>query len=91
LLKIVSQQTDVASKIIATVADLEAIAEGDEEPIAALSGWRGEIFGNLALAAIAGRVALALEGGEPKIISLDAEDAASARASETPPRQARVA
>ena len=86
LLKIVSQQTDVASKIIATVADLEAIAGGGKEPIAALSGWRGEIFGQLALDAIAGRVALALEDGEPKIIGLDANDEKA-----EPQRQVRVA
>jgi ribonuclease D len=86
LLKIVSQQTGVASKIIATVGDLDAIAEGRAEPQAALTGWRGEIFGNLALAAIAGRLGLALEGGEPKIIALDANDETSAQ-----PRQVRVA
>jgi ribonuclease D len=86
LLKIISQQTGVASKIIATVGDLEAIAEGRVEPLAALAGWRGEIFGNLALAAIEGRVGLALEHGEPKIITLDAgEEAAST------PRRALVA
>jgi ribonuclease D len=86
LLKIVSQQTGVASKIIATVGDLDAIAEGRAEPQAALTGWRGEIFGNLALAAIAGRLGLALEGGEPKIIALDANDGSTAQ-----PRQVRVA
>ncbi|MFI5012893.1 MAG: ribonuclease D [Hyphomicrobiales bacterium] len=86
LLKIVSQQTGVASKIIATVADLEAIAEGRSEPVAALTGWRGEIFGNLAVAAIAGEVGLALERGEPKIIDLQADDGATAEE-----RQVRVA
>ncbi|MBV9566730.1 MAG: hypothetical protein JO172_01195, partial [Hyphomicrobiales bacterium] len=48
-----------------------ALAEGREDAQAALAGWRGEIFGNLARAAIAGRVALALENGEPKLITLD--------------------
>jgi ribonuclease D len=86
LLKIVSQQSGVASKIIATVGDLEAIAEGKGEPLQALSGWRGEIFGNLALAAIAGRLGLALERGEPKVIDIErAEGEAS------PPLEARVA
>jgi ribonuclease D len=85
LLKIVSQQTGVASKIIATVGDLEAIAEGKGEPLPALTGWRGEIFGELAHAAIAGRIGLALERGEPKIIDLDAGEAAAR------PLEARVA
>jgi ribonuclease D len=86
LLKIISQQTGVASKIIATVGDLEAIAEGRTESLGAVAGWRGEIFGNLALAAIAGTVGLVLERGEPKIIAVDAGEKAASR-----PRQALVA
>jgi ribonuclease D len=86
LLKIVSQQSGVASKIIATVGDLEAIAEGKGEPLQALSGWRGEIFGNLALAAMAGRLGLALEKGEPKVIDLDRGEGEV-----SPPLEARVA
>jgi ribonuclease D len=86
LLKIISQQTKVASKIIATVGDLEALAEGRTESLAALAGWRGEIFGNLALAAMAGRVGLVLEGGEPRIIELSAGEEVASR-----PRQALVA
>ncbi|MBV8769279.1 MAG: ribonuclease D, partial [Hyphomicrobiales bacterium] len=78
LLKIVSQKTGVAAKIIATVDDLEALAEGGDGQ-AALTGWRDEIFGNLARTAIAGRVAVALENGEPKIISVDAEAESASR------------
>ena len=87
LLRIVSQNSGVAPKIIATSADLEAIAAGRGELLPALSGWRRETFGQLALDAIAGRVALSLERGEPKIIHLDASDAAAI----TPMRQARIA
>jgi len=86
LLKIVSQSTGVAAKIIATVGDLEVLAEGRGGSLAALTGWRGEIFGELALAAIEGRLALALEEGEPKLIHLEAGEEAAAR-----PRRARVA
>jgi ribonuclease D len=86
LLKIVSQKTEVASKIIATVDDLEALAAGASESQTVLTGWRDEIFGNLARAAIEGRVALALERGEPRIIMLDADEEAPSR-----PRQALVA
>ena len=86
LLKIVSQKAEVASKIIATVDDLEALAAGLPESQAVLTGWRDEIFGKLARAAIAGRVALALERGEPRIIMLDADEAVASR-----PRQALVA
>ena len=76
LLKVASQKAGVASKIIATTSDLEAIAEGDDENLPALTGWRHEVFGKLALDAIAGRVALALSKGEPVVISL--EDGADA-------------
>jgi ribonuclease D len=86
LLKIVSQKAEVASKIIATVDDLEALAAGLPESQAVLTGWRDDIFGKLARAAIAGRVALALERGEPRIIMLDADEAVASR-----PRQALVA
>ncbi len=86
LLKIVSQNTGVASKIIATVGDLETIADGRGEPSQALIGWRGEIFGDLALAAIDGRLGLALEKGEPRIIDLKPSEQTDSR-----PLQARVA
>jgi ribonuclease D len=86
LLKIVAQDAGVASKIIATTTDLEALAEGRRESLQALSGWRRETFGQLALDAIDGRVALSLERGEPRIIHLDAQDPAVA-----PVRQARTA
>ncbi len=78
LLKIVSQKTGVASKIIATVDDLEALAGARSQSQTVLTGWRGEIFGNLARDAIAGRVGLALERGEPRIITLDADEEAPA-------------
>jgi ribonuclease D len=86
LLRITSQTIGVASKIIATSADLEALAQGRREGLPALAGWRREIFGQLALDAIAGQVAITLERGEPRIIRLEAPDAVLA-----PMRQARIA
>jgi ribonuclease D len=86
LLKIVSQKAAVASKIIATVDDLEALAAAGSQSQTVLTGWRGEIFGDLARDAIAGRVALALERGEPRIITVGADEEAPPRA-----RQALVA
>ncbi|MBV8764530.1 MAG: ribonuclease D [Hyphomicrobiales bacterium] len=86
LLKIVSQKTGVASKIIATVDDLDALAVSATQVQPVLTGWRGEIFGDLARDAIAGRVALALERGEPRIITLDSGEETPSRR-----RQALVA
>ena len=55
LLKMVSESHGVASKIIATVDDLEAIAADDKADVPALAGWRRELFGETALQAEARR------------------------------------
>jgi ribonuclease D len=64
LLKMVTEQQGVAAKIVATVDDLEAIAADDDAEVAALSGWRREIFGEPALALKHGKLALAVENGK---------------------------
>src|SRR5258708_13125574 len=53
----------VARKVIATVDDLEQIAADDHADVAALHGWRRELFGEAALALKHGRLALAIEKG----------------------------
>nr|WP_276553549.1 ribonuclease D [Shinella kummerowiae] len=59
LLKIVSEREGVAAKIIANTDDLEKIAvEGESADVAALHGWRRELFGDTALNLIGGKVAL---------------------------------
>ncbi|MEW9616117.1 ribonuclease D [Shinella sp. S4-D37] len=59
LLKIVSEKEGVAAKIIANSDDLEKIAaDGETAEVAALSGWRRELFGETALHLIGGKVAL---------------------------------
>ncbi|GAA4182525.1 ribonuclease D [Shinella granuli] len=59
LLKIVSEKEGVAAKIIANSDDLEKIAvDGEAADVAALSGWRRELFGETALNLIGGKVAL---------------------------------
>jgi len=59
LLKIVSEREGVAAKIIANTDDLEKIAiDGEAAEVAALSGWRRELFGETALNLIGGKVAL---------------------------------
>jgi ribonuclease D len=74
LLRQVSERHGVAAKMIATVDDLEAIAADDEASgIAALSGWRREIFGAKALELKHGRLALTVERG--KVVTLEWHDA----------------
>jgi ribonuclease D len=63
LLKAVAEAEGVAPKIIATVDDLEALAEDDYADVAPSKGWRRQLFGDKALALKAGRLALSMEGG----------------------------
>jgi ribonuclease D len=73
LLRQVTEQTGVAAKMIATVEDLEAIANDDHADVAALKGWRRTIFGEKALELKRGRLALAIENG--KVVTFDWHDA----------------
>jgi ribonuclease D len=61
LLKHRSEETGVAPKLIANVADLERIASDSAPNVPALQGWRHEIFGQYAEDLKAGRLALASE------------------------------
>lgn len=63
LLRMTSERHGVASKVIATVDDLERIVADDEADVGALHGWRRELFGEAALALKHGRLALAIEKG----------------------------
>jgi len=63
LLRMTAERHAVAAKVIATVEDLERIAADDEADVAALKGWRRELFGEKALALMHGRLALAVENG----------------------------
>ncbi|MDR6757423.1 ribonuclease D [Mycoplana sp. BE70] len=59
LLKLVSEKQGVASKIIANSDDLEKIAaEGEAADVPAMHGWRRDLFGNVALDLIGGKVGL---------------------------------
>jgi ribonuclease D len=71
LLKQCADESDVAQRLIATSAELEALAQDDEADIPALHGWRRELFGNRALDLKAGRIALALE--DQRVVLLDLE------------------
>jgi ribonuclease D len=62
LLKQISEEHGVASKLIANVDDLEDIAADDHADVPALRGWRRELFGNLALSMKRGELALSVDG-----------------------------
>ncbi|MDB5591719.1 ribonuclease D [Enterovirga sp.] len=63
LLRAVAENERVAPKVIASVDDLEAIAESDTADVPALSGWRRGLFGEKALALKAGALGLSIENG----------------------------
>ncbi|TPV98917.1 MAG: Ribonuclease D [Beijerinckiaceae bacterium] len=74
LLRHVSESHGVAAKMIASVEDLEAIAADDHAEVAALTGWRRDLFGAQALELKHGRLALTVEGG--KVVPLEWRDEA---------------
>lgn len=71
LLKMKCEEHEVAQKLVASVADLEMIAADDNAPVAALSGWRREVFGADALALKHGQVALGTQGNRVEVVHLE--------------------
>jgi ribonuclease D len=64
LLKATAQRHKVAPRLIADSEDLEAIASQREPDVAALKGWRRELFGEDALRLKRGELALTVRNGE---------------------------
>jgi len=75
LLKAVCETEGVAPKIIATVDDLEALAEDDGADLPVLTGWRRTLFGEKALALKAGRLALSIDRGKVVVRDVAAVEA----------------
>jgi ribonuclease D len=59
LLKQVADDNDVAPRLIANATDVEKLAREAKPDIAALKGWRREVFGEKALMLKSGKLALA--------------------------------
>ena len=69
LLKAKTESAGVASKLIAQASDLDRIAAGARD-VAALKGWRREVFGDDALRLCAGEIALSADGTRVSVIDL---------------------
>ncbi|HRO15378.1 MAG TPA: ribonuclease D, partial [Paracoccus sp. (in: a-proteobacteria)] len=67
LLKAKADASGVAPRLIASSAELDALAAGDRD-LAALTGWRAEVFGNDALRLVQGRIALSASGGAVRVV-----------------------
>jgi len=68
-LKAKAEEAGVAQKLIASAADLDAIAAGERDA-PALRGWRHEVFGADALRLCNGEIALAAQGSQVRVVPL---------------------
>lgn len=67
LLKAKADELGVASKLIASAADLDSLATGERD-LPALKGWRAEMFGQDALRLVRGEIALSARDGAVCIV-----------------------
>nr|WP_242689895.1 ribonuclease D [Paracoccus fontiphilus] len=67
LLKAKADAAGVAPKLIASSAELDAIASGERD-LPALKGWRAEVFGQDALRLAGGEIALSAKGGAVRVV-----------------------
>ncbi len=76
LLKLTADKHGVAAKVIANSEDLDKIAsEGEKATVAALTGWRRELFGDVALKLINGEVALRFAGKKVEAVEVAVSEA----------------
>jgi ribonuclease D len=77
LLKMKCERQQVAQKLVASSSDLERIAADDDADVAAMHGWRREVFGEDALALKHGRLALTMKGKRIVIMPLEGQSQAA--------------
>ncbi|MFC7290783.1 ribonuclease D [Hirschia litorea] len=70
LLKHVSEEAEVAPRLIANAADIERIACDDEPDVPAMRGWRREVFGDLAMKLKDGKIAIAISKTGVKVFDV---------------------
>lgn len=71
LLRLRAEDANVAPRLIANADDIESLAAFEDDGIAALQGWRAEVFGNDALALRKGELGIALSKGKAVVVKLD--------------------
>jgi len=74
LLRLRAEAAGVAPRLIANAEDIERLAAGEDDEVAALKGWRGEVFGKDAIALRKGELAIALENGEAVVVELEGDE-----------------
>ncbi|MEO1191793.1 MAG: ribonuclease D [Pseudomonadota bacterium] len=80
LLRLAAETHGVASRLIASTADIERLAAGEQQDLLPLTAWRLEVFGRDALALAEGRLALASEGESLRLLDLTEEGSWKERA-----------
>ena len=71
LLKHVSDEHNVVPRLIANAADIDRIARGETtEDIAAMTGWRYDMFGKKAQALLNGQLAVSFQGGQVRLFDV---------------------
>ena len=71
LLRLRAEAAHVAPRLIANTDDIERLAAHEDVGVAALHGWRADVFGNDARALREGKLAIALENGEAVVVELE--------------------
>ena len=71
LLRLRAEAAHVAPRLIANAEDIERLAAHDDDGVAALHGWRHDVFGKDAVALRKGDLAIALENGEAVVVELE--------------------
>ncbi len=74
LLRLRAEAVGVAPRLIANAEDIERLAANEDDDVAALSGWRNEVFGKDAIALRKGDLAIALENGEAVVVELEGDE-----------------
>lgn len=71
LLRLKAESANVAPRLIANAEDIEKLAAGEDDDVAALTGWRNDVFGKDAVLLRKGDLAIALEKGEAVVVELE--------------------
>lgn len=68
LLRLRATEFRVAPRLVADIGDLERLACGETKGVAALHGWRANVFGRDAVALCEGRLAISLHDGDAIVL-----------------------
>lgn len=67
-LKVACETENVAPKLLASAAEIDAVAIDDNADVPLLHGWRREVFGNMALDIKHGKACIGMENGRAVLI-----------------------